>query len=148
HGRGHLGDVAHLCGEVGSEEVDVVGEVFPRATHTWHHRLPTQTPVRTHLARHARHFRGERAELLDHGVLGIAEWRECATHVYRNLLGEVAIGDGRSHLSDVAYLPGQVTGHRIDVVGEVFPGASHTRHHRLPTQTAFSAHLARHARHF
>src|SRR4029077_5594932 len=30
-GRGHLGDVAHLGGQVGGEQVDVVGEVLPCA---------------------------------------------------------------------------------------------------------------------
>src|SRR5262249_11357409 len=44
-------------------------------------------------------------------------------------------------------LSGEVAGHRIDVVGEVFPCATDTEHLRLPTQLPFRADLARHTRH-
>ena len=41
--------------------------------------------------------------------------------------------------------PVRLRGHRVDVVGEVFPGAGHARHLRLAAELAFGAHLAGHA---
>ena len=37
-----------------------------------------------------------------------------------DLLGQVALGDGGRHLGDVAHLGGQVAGHGVDRVGQVF----------------------------
>src|SRR4030095_3956676 len=48
---------------------------------------------------------------------------------------------------DVADLAGEVLGHRVDVVGEVLPGAGDAAHLRLAAELAFGADLARHARH-
>ena len=68
HGRRHLGDVAHLAREVAGHGVHGVGQVLPRAGHTLHLRLAAELAFRAHLARHARHFRGEGAELVHHLV--------------------------------------------------------------------------------
>src|SRR5205085_1459696 len=43
-----------------------------------------------------------------------------------DLLGEVAAGDGGRDLGHVAQLHREVAGHRVDVVGEVLPGAGDT----------------------
>ncbi len=51
-------------------------------------------------------------------------------------------------LGDVADLAGQVAGHRVDVVGQILPGAGDAAHLRLAAELAFGADLARHARHF
>jgi hypothetical protein len=48
-----------------------------------------------------------------------------AAHVDRDLLAQVAVGDRRGHLGDVAHLSGQVAGHEVDVVGQVLPDAAH-----------------------
>src|SRR5205823_4098768 len=53
HRGGDLGDVADLAGQVAGHEVDVVGEVLPRAGHTLDLGLPTEDPVGAHLAGHA-----------------------------------------------------------------------------------------------
>src|SRR5438034_657016 len=55
-GGGHLGDVAHLGGQVAGHQVDVVGQVLPGTGHAGHHGLATQFPFGAHLARHAGHF--------------------------------------------------------------------------------------------
>ena len=56
--RGHdLGDAAHLVGEVGRHQVDVVGEVLPRAADARHLRLAAELAFGADLARHAGHFR-------------------------------------------------------------------------------------------
>src|SRR3989442_328645 len=59
YGGGHVGDVAHLGGQVVSHQVDVVGQVLPGSGHAGHHGLAAQFPFGAHLARHTRHFRGE-----------------------------------------------------------------------------------------
>ena len=55
----------------------------------------------------------------------------------------LAIGGG--HVGDVADLAGQVRRHRVDVVGQVLPGAGDARHLGLAAELAFGADLARDA---
>ena len=147
-GGGDFGDVADLGGEVRAHRVDGVGEILPGAGHAGHHGLHAEPALGADLARHARHFRGERAELLDHRVDGFLELQDLAAHVDGDLLGQVAVGHGDGHLGDVADLAGEVRGHRVDVVGEILPGAGHAGHLRLAAELALGADLAGHARHF
>ena len=147
HGRRHLGDVAHLSGEVGGEQVDVVGQVLPRAGDARHHGLAAEPPFRADLARDARHLGGERTQLIHHRIDGFLELQDLATHVDGDLLRQVAHGDGDGHLGDIAHLRGEVVGHRVDALGEVFPDARHLRDLRLAAELAVGAHLARDARH-
>ena len=126
-GGGHVGDVADLAGEVGGHRVDVVGEVLPRAGHAGHLRLAAELAFGADFARHAADFRRERAELIDHRVDGFLQLQNLAAHIDGDLLGKVAVGHGDGHLGDVADLAGEVGGHRVDVVGEILPGAGHAR---------------------
>jgi hypothetical protein len=48
--------------------VHAFGQVLPHAGHLAHLRLAAELAVGADLAGHARHFGGEHAELLDHGV--------------------------------------------------------------------------------
>jgi hypothetical protein len=59
HRRRHLGDVAHLAGQVRGHHVDVVGEVLPGARDTFDLRLPAELALDADLARHANHLGGE-----------------------------------------------------------------------------------------
>ena len=59
---------------------------------------------------------------------------------------QVAARDGGGDVGDVAHLAGQVGRHRVDVVGQVLPGAGDAAHLRLAAELAFGADLARHAR--
>ena len=144
HRDRHLGDVAHLAGQVRGHRVDVVGQVLPGAGDARHRRLAAELALGADLARHPRHFRGERRELVDHGVHGLLELQDLALHVDRDLAAEVALGDGGGDVGDVAHLAGQVRRHRVDVVGQVLPGAGHARHLRLAAELAVGADLARH----
>ncbi len=148
HGRGHLGDIAHLSRKVPGHRVDGVSQIFPRASNSRNVRLSAQPAFAAHLARHAGYFAGERVELIDHGVDGVLQQQNFAADVHRDFLGEIAAGDGGGDLGDVTHLTGQVTGHGVDGVSEIFPGAADARHLRLPSQFAVGAHFARHARHF
>ena len=144
-GGGDFRDVADLRGEVGAHRVDRVGEILPRARHAGHHCLHAEPAFGADLARHAGHFRREGAELLDHRVDGFLELQNLAAHVDGDLLGKIAIGHGDGHLGDVADLAGEVRGHRVDVVGEILPGAGHAGHRGLAAELALGADLARHA---
>ncbi len=85
HGRGHLGDVAHLRRQVAGHGIHRVGQILPGAGDAAHIRLPAQFAFRAHFARHARHFRCERAELVHHGVDGVLQLQNFAAHIHRNL---------------------------------------------------------------
>ena len=93
-------------------------------------RLAAELAFGADLARHARHFRGERAELIDHRVDGVLQLEELALDVDGDLLRQIAVGDGRGDFGDVAHLRGQVAGHQVDVVGEVLPRAGDALHDR------------------
>src|SRR5262249_33443436 len=84
--------------------------------------------------------------LVHHGVDGVLELQDFAAHVDRNLLGEVAAGDGGRHLGNVADLRGQVRRHRIDAVGQVLPCAGDAEHVGLAAQAPVGADLAPDAR--
>src|SRR5207244_2238050 len=145
HGRGDVGDVAHLGGEVGGELIDVVGEVTPGAGGTQHIGLATQPALVTDLARDARDFRGESVELVDHAVDRVLQVEDLAADVDGDLLGQLAFGHGRGHVGDVAYLRGEIARHRVDVVGQVAPGARCARNVGLAAQAALGTDLARDA---
>ena len=146
---GHdLDDAAHLLGEVRSHDVDVVGEIFPRAGDSGHLRLSTELAVRTDFAGHARHFGGERVELVHHRVDGVLEFENFALHVDRDLARQVAASHGRRHLGDVSDLGRQVSGHGVHRVREIFPGTGDAGHVGLSAEPAFGTDFASHARHF
>ncbi len=148
HRRRHFGDVAHLGGKISRHRVDAVGQVFPRAGHAGHVRLSAEPSFGAHLARHARHLAGEAVELVHHGIQRFLQLKDFAAHVDGDLARKVAAGDGRRHFGDVAHLAGQIAGHGVHGVGQVFPGAGDAGHLRLSAELAVGAHLARHARHF
>ena len=100
------------------------------------------------LAGHAGHFRRERPQLIDHRVDGVLQFEELALHIDGDLARQVAVGDGRRHLGDVAHLGGQVAGHAVDGVGEVLPRPGDALHLGLAAELAFGADFAGHARHF
>ena len=145
---GHLGDVAHLTGQVGRHQVHVVGEVLPGAGDALDVGLTAELAFRADLARDARHFRGEGVELVHHRVDGVLQLQDLAAHVDGDLLGQVAVGDRGGHLGDVAHLTGQVGRHQVHVVGQILPGAGDAPHLRLAAELAFGADLAGDAGHF
>ena len=147
-GGGHLGDVAHLAGEVRGHRVDRVGQILPRAGDAAHHGLTAELAFGADLARDARHLAGEGVELIDHGVDRLFQLEHLAAHVDGDLLRQVAVGDGGRHLGDVAHLGRQVRRHRVDRVGQILPGAGDAAHHGLAAEAPFGADLARDARHF
>ena len=147
-GGRHFGDVAHLSSQVAGHRIHAVGQVFPGAGDARHVGLAAETAFGAHFSRHAGHFAGETIELVHHRVERFLQLKDFAAHVDGDLARQVAVGDCRRHLGDVAHLTGQVAGHRVHAVGQVFPGAGNAWHLGLAAELAFGADFARHARHF
>src|SRR5207253_1491901 len=141
---GDLGDVAHLGGEVGGELVDVIGEVAPGAGGAQHVGLAAQAALGADFACHARDLCTTRLSFVVHDVDRVLQLEDFAADVDRDLLRQVAAGDGGRHLRDVAHLGGEVARHRVDVVGQVLPGAGGGRDVGLAAQPALGADRARH----
>ncbi len=93
-------------------------------------------------AGHASHFRRERAKLIHHRIDGVFELENFALYVDRDLLRQVTRRHGSRHVGDIAHLAGEITGHEVHAVRQVFPGAGHPFDHRLATELAVRAHLA------
>ena len=144
-GGGHLGDGPHLRRQVGGELVDVVGQVLPGAGGAGHAGLAAELAFDADLARHRGHLIGERGQRVDHAVDGVGQGGDLALGLDGQLLFQVAVGDGRHDLGDAAHLAGQVAGHEVDVVGQVFPGAGDALHLGLAAELAFGADFAGHA---
>ena len=148
HRGRHLGDGAHLRGEVGGQQVDVAGEVLPGAGGARHVGLAAETAFHADLARDGRHLIGENRQRVGHVVDGFGERRDLALRLHREVLLEVAVCDRGHDLDDAAHLFGEVCGHHVDGVGQVLPGAGDAGHLRLAAELAFGADFARDARHF
>ena len=96
HGGCDFGDIAHLAGQIAGHRIDGVGEVLPGARHARHLCLAAQLAVGADLTRHARHFRGEYAQLLNHGVDDVGgsqklPFQRPPVHVQPDSLSEVAL---------------------------------------------------------
>ena len=145
---GDCGDVADLRREVRRHEIHRVGQIFPGTGNAFDVGLTAQVSFGADLARHARHFRGERAQLVHHGVDGVLELKDFALHVDGDLLRQIAACYRGRYIGNVAHLCGEIGRHRVHRIGQIFPCPADTRHLRLAAEFAFGADFARHARHF
>ena len=147
--RGHdLDDAAHLAGQVGRHQVDVVGEVLPGAGDALHLGLAAELALGADLLGHAGDLGRESTQLIHHGVDRALELEDLAPGLDGDLLREVAVGHRGGDERDVSHLGGEVTGQEVDVVGEVLPGAGDTLDLGLAAQLSLGADLAGHAGHF
>src|SRR5205823_1326219 len=85
---------------------------------------------------------------IDHDVDGVLQLQNFAFDVHRDLAREIAASHGRGDVRDIADLTGEVGRHRVDGVGEVFPGAGDTRHRRAAAELAFGTDFAGDAEYF
>ena len=99
-------------------------------------------------ARDARHFRRKTVQLIDHRVDGFFKLEDFAADGNGDLFRQVAAGNCRGDFGNVADLACQVAGHRVDVVGQVFPRTGNAGHLRLPAELSFSADFTGDACHF
>ena len=109
HGGGHFGDVANLAGQVAGHRIDRIRQILPDAGDALHFRLTAESAFGTYFARHARHFRCERTELIHHRVDGVLQLQNFAARIHRDFRGQIARRHGRSDARDIANLVGQIT---------------------------------------
>src|SRR6059058_2567914 len=83
-----------------------------------------------------------------HGIDSLFQLENFSPHVYRDFSRKIPARYGCSHFCNVADLPGQITSHQIYGVGEVFPGAGHTRNLSLTAELSVRTHFTRHTRDF
>src|SRR5690606_33772273 len=106
HGGGHFGDVTHLAGKVRGHRVHVVGEVLPGAADAFHLRLTAKAAFGADFAGDARHFGGERVELIVPPLRSAYLLEDLALHVDGNLLRQVPARHSSGDFGDVAHLAG------------------------------------------
>src|SRR5262249_16119891 len=147
-GSRHIGDIAHLIGQVAAHRIDRVGQILPGPSHTGHQSLAAELALGANLARDARHFRREGAQLVYHRIDGFLELQDLAADIDGDLLRQVAACDGYRYLGDVANLRGQVACHRVNAFGQVLPDAAHFADLRLAAELAIGADLPGNARDF
>ncbi len=145
--RRDLRDVPHLTGQVVGHQVDVVAQVLPDAGDVPHPRLTAELPFRADLACDPGDLLGEVRELVHHRVDGRHQLQDLALRVHGDLLRQIALGDRRRHLGDVADLRRQVVRHEVDGLRQVLPGAGDALHLGLPAEDALRTDLPRHPRH-
>src|SRR5438093_12502868 len=63
-------------------------------------------------------------------------------HIDGDFLRQIAVGDGDGHVGDVSDLGRQITGHEVDAVGQVLPGAGDAGNGGLAAELAFGADFA------
>ena len=144
----HLGDIAHLSGEVRRHRIDALGQVLPHAGDAADLRLAAELAFGADLAGDARHFGGEHVELLDHRVDDLGGAQEFALErpavdVELHGLQQVALrhrGDGARHLGG---RPQQIVDQRIDASLHLAPGAiGQSEADALPGTAVAAHHLA------
>src|SRR5690606_11023836 len=91
---------------------------------------------------------GERGKLVHHGVDGVLEFENLAFDVDGDLARQVRSESVVEGMSDVTHLVGEVAGHGVDGVGQVFPGTGDAGHVGLAAQVPFGADFGGHAGHF
>src|SRR5205823_4903535 len=144
----YLCNIAHLPSQVAGHEIHAVSQVFPGPGYTVHLCLTPQISFRAYFAGHARYLSRERTELVHHGVDGVLQLQDFATHIDGDLFREVTGSDRCRHIGNIAHLPSQIAGHRIHAVSQIFPGPRNAGHLSLAAQNSFGTHFAGDASYF
>src|SRR5207253_1797378 len=139
---GDFGDVADLGRQVSGQLVDLLRQVLPGPGGAGDAGLAAEAAFGADFSRHPADLAGERIQLVDHDVDRVLELQDLALDLDRDLLGEVALLHRGGDVGDVAHLGGEITGHEVDVVGEVLPDAADAADLGLATQLALSPNLA------
>ena len=129
HRRRDHRDVAHLIGQVGRHEVDVVGQVAPGSGDVVDLCLAAELAVGADLTGHPADLGGEARQLVDHLVDRGADTQELALHrlpldLKRHLLLQVSLGHRRDHPGHLGGGPHQVVDQRVDRFRALPPGSA------------------------
>ena len=131
---GDLGDGANLIRKIRRKLVDVIGKIAPDSGRAGHAGLAAQFSFDADFARHRSDLIGECRERIDHSVDGVGQFRDFAFGFEDQLALQVAIGHRRNHFGNTSHLSGEVRGHEVHVVGQIFPGSGDALDFRLAAQ--------------
>jgi len=147
HCLGYRCNFAHLGGKVGSHGVYILRQLQPGPSHIGHFGLPAKDPFCSHFPGHSGYLIGEDVQGIHHGVNGFLQFGNFPFSLNGNFLGKVTFSHGRSHIGDLPNLRGQVGGHIVYVVRQVFPGSGHIGHFCLSAKDPFRTHFPCHPGH-
>src|SRR5580698_4998567 len=147
HRRGHLGNVAHLPGQVAGHRVHRVGEILPRSGDAGDLCLAAQFSVRADFTRDARYLSREHAKLLNHGVYDggrtqefAFEWPSINVQLYG--LRQIAFRHGRDSARDFRRWAQQIIDERVDRYFHLSPRRlGQVKSHALSRAALFTHHL-------
>ena len=145
HRGGHLGDVSHLTGQVAGHQVDVVGQLLPDpADLDGHGGRLTELALGPDLAGDPGQLGHKPVELVDHGVDGVLQIQHLAPDVGRDLLAQVAVGDGTDDSLHLAGRPDQGVDQAVDRFDAPRPALGPAPEHHPLRQLALLAHHPAH----
>src|SRR5262249_53514924 len=128
HGRGYIGDIADLSGQVRRHGVHAVGQVLPGPGDAANIGLDPKSAVERHLSGATSRLGGKGVQLIDHHIDRVLQGQDLPPAFDGDLPREVAACDRRRHVGNVADLVGQVDRHQVHAVGQVLPGAGDAAH--------------------
>src|SRR4051812_23809095 len=96
----NLRDRAHLVGQIGRQQVDVAGEILPRAGRAGYVRLTAKTPFDAHFASDVGHLFGERRQRVGHVVDRLGERGDFSLCLDGQFLSQVSVRDRGDDLDD------------------------------------------------
>src|SRR5207245_1019887 len=108
--------------------------------------LPAQLALDADFPGYSCDLLGKDCQGIGHFVDGVGEGRDLALGFENDFAAQVAVCDGGHDPGDAADLVGEVAGHQVHAIGQVFPSARGAQDVGLAAQAAFSTDLARHAR--
>ena len=101
--------------------------------------MAAELAFRSDFAGDAGDFGGESIQLIDHGVDGVFELEDFALDVDGDFFRQVAVGNRNRHVGDVTDLSGQVAGHGVHAIGQIFPSAGDAGDDGLAAELAVGA---------
>ena len=86
--------------------------------------------------------------MIHHDIDRVFQLKKLAFDIDSYLLGQIAVCHGGRHGCNVAYLRREISGHEVDIFGQISPCARDTFDLRLTAELPFGPNFTCHPRHF
>ena len=107
--------------------------------------MAAETAFSTHFLSHAGYLAGKQVQRVYHLVQVLLQLQEFTLYVNSDFLRQVAFSYGCGYVGNVPHLHGEVRGHVVYVIRQVFPDTAHARHTGLAPELALGTHFLGHA---
>ena len=148
HGSGHVGNVPHLHGEVGSHVVHVIGQVFPDAANVGYRSLTAEFTLGAHFLGHAGYFAGKNIQVINRLINGFGHQLEVARHRNLEAFVQIATADVLQNLAHFQHRHSDAIHQTVDIINHIPPEAGGTVGRSSRFQVAFYPGHLRNARNF